>query len=481
MRLNTNIAVVASVAALAVVAAGAAGAGSRVTAAQPSAKVVVVPGFNAPVYPGFKGVPSFPAGASQLAGFTFSQLTPGAVTTSSLAPYDTIILYGLRWGTLSAAAQSAINTFAQTGKVLIWDADATGSQDYGTFVHPFTSTASGEVPGTQNGSVVSFPPTANGLASASPSNPAYLDPSVLVSSNHLVQDMSVMNPGAVGWTPALVAANETLPSGGWILAWAYGSSTDKTGLVVYTGMDADAFDDPGSPNYALKELQLQLLAPFYRSPTAGGGGGTSGGGGGAGGGGGTGGGGSGGSGGGSGLGDPSAPTFAHCTLARLPKAWVRGSIRVRVDLAVAVGTRGEIRDRKGTLIAAAKGAADGKIVMRMNTKRLPSNRLSTLRVLVYVNAAKACTLPARVRADNSPPRLLAKSLRRAGKHWRLTVRPNETVKLSVWARNKPLRVLKARGGKNVVMLLAVKPVPTAVVLVDRAGNTVFKSLARKKR
>ena len=133
--------------------ATARGAGSGT---QSSLNVAVVPGFKAPIYPGFSGVGNFPATNSRLSAYHFTELPTSQLTASGLAPYDTVILYGLRWNTISASGQAALNTFAATHKVLIWDSDGTGAQNYGTFVQPFSTLAS-NASGTPKDSEVTFP------------------------------------------------------------------------------------------------------------------------------------------------------------------------------------------------------------------------------------------------------------------------------------------------------------------------------------
>jgi hypothetical protein len=467
-----TIALLAAVAATVTVPARAtSGSAAYATATQASSNVAVIPGFSAPIYPGFKGVPPFPANDPSLAQYHFSQLSVGSVSTSSLQPFDTVILYGLQWNTLPQSAQAAINQFAQTGKVIIWDADATGAQNYASFVHPFSTAASGEVTTKQNGSVVTFPSGSDPLASPSSSSPLFLDPAALVASNHLVQDMSVMNPGAANWSAALIAANATLPSGGWILAWAYGDTANQTGMTIYSGMDADAFDDQVSPNYAVKELGIQLGAQFSR-------GGSSGGGGGGGGGGGTGGGT--GNGNGSGLGAPGSSTFAQCAFAHKPTtSWVRGKVFFFLDLSIATGIHGEVRTTAGKLVASATaGAADGKLAIPVDTKRLPSNKKSALQVLVYVNAAKACTLSTSLSVDNAAAHLLKKTVTaKSSKRWTITLRANEAVHAFVYRKRKVIRVVILRAGKTTTVTLRSKP--TSVILRDRAGNISRISLLKK--
>ena len=106
-----------------------------------------------------------------------------------------MILYGLRWSSISANGQAALNAFAATHKVMIWDSDGTGPQNYGTFVQPFSTLASNASGKPQN-SVVTFPtfapPFVNFLASSDPSSPYYLDPSQLVSDASMINDMNAM-------------------------------------------------------------------------------------------------------------------------------------------------------------------------------------------------------------------------------------------------------------------------------------------------
>ena len=114
---------------------------------------------------------AFPSGESQLSGYHFSQLATNQVTAASLSSYDTAILYGIRWSDLSANGQAALNTFAATHKVLIWDADGTGPQTYSNFIHPFSDQASGEQNTNPQASVVSFPTGVNFLAMTSRVDP----------------------------------------------------------------------------------------------------------------------------------------------------------------------------------------------------------------------------------------------------------------------------------------------------------------------
>jgi len=346
-------------------------------AGQQSVNVAVVPGFVSPTNPGYYGIPKLPVDDPQLSHFHFTAVPAQKVSTTKLAQFDTVILYGMRWDKLSPTAQQAINTFAATGKVVIWDSDDTGAQSYATFIHPFSDAASGEN-GKANDSVVSFPGGDNFLASSNPSSPYYLDPKQLVSNRNMINDMNAMKTGTHGWTPALVAANKNIPQGGWPLAWGYGVVSNHTGMAIYSGIDADAFADKVSPNYAIKELRLQLAAPFHRTPetscapnckppgTSGG------------------------------------KPFASCSFAkRVPRGWVHGRVSIWLKTSIAAGIRGKVLKRSGKVLASGRENKHGVIRLRVQTKRLPSRRTSRLRAAVYLHGKKACSKNFRLKVKNT--------------------------------------------------------------------------------
>jgi hypothetical protein len=260
---------------------------------------------------------------------------------------------------------------------VIWDSDDTGPQNWATFIHPFADAASGEHRHA-NDSVVSFPGGNNFLASSKPSSPYYLDPNQLVTDKNMINDMNAMKSGTAGWTPALVAANKSIPQGGWALAWGYGVVSNHTGMAIYSGIDADAFADTLNPNYAVKELRLQLAAPFLRSP------------------------------------DTSCapncsppPTkvgnpFVSCKFAkRIPKRWVHGRVAIWMKTSVAAGITGKVLTRHGKSLAFARENKRGLLHFRVQTRRLPSHRTARLHASVYVHGQRACTKKFRLKVDNT--------------------------------------------------------------------------------
>ena len=263
---NVFVASVAAclLAATAVLAGRSTIAHATATDAAPSANVALVPGFHAPKYSPTESLPGFPT--AEISGYHYGAVPLGSVTSANLSAYDTVVVYGLRWGDLSSSEQAAIDAFAKTGKVIIWDADSTGAQNYSSFVHPFTTKSSGAKSGSF-GSVVQYP-AGSPLASSATSSPLYLDPAALVASTHLIGHMNVLVPPAADWSPGLIAANSKITELDWVVAWGYGSTASHAGMVIYSGIDADAFSDAATPNYAIKELAIQLAAPFSRTGDA---------------------------------------------------------------------------------------------------------------------------------------------------------------------------------------------------------------------
>jgi len=426
--------------------------GGAVAAAQPSVHVAVIPGFAPKPYPGTYGVPPLPVSDPSLSAYHFAELPADQVTAGALAGYDTVLLYGIRWSDLSAGAQQAIDAFARTGKVLIWDADDTGAQSYSTFIHPFSTAASGEN-GKANDSVVSFPNGGNFLASPDPSNPAYLDPNQLITDRNMINDMNAMTTGTPGWEPALVAQNKSIPQGGWPLAWSYGVVGDHTGLEIYSGIDADAFADNLSPNYAVKELALQLAAPFLRAPES------------------------------SCAPSCQPPTsspgkpYAACAFARpLPKGWVRRRVPIVLKTSVVPGISGTVSTRAGRVLSSARERKAGLLELIVPTTRLRSNRAAPLRANVLVDGQRACSLGFRLRVDNLPPRpLLLATVRRAGHdllRLRLSERSTVTVYYGPTGRATRTRTVGAR--RLVVFRLPGTIASATVIARDRAGNRMLR-------
>jgi hypothetical protein len=424
----------------------------------------VIPGFAPPAYPGFYGVPALPVGASQLAAYHFSQLPASHATASALSSYDTVILYGIRWSDVPASAQAAIDAFAETHKVLIWDSDDTGDQNYSTFIHPFSDQASGEnFEGKPNDSVVSFPKGTDFLASDNPSSPYYLDPNQLVTDRDEIKDMSAMTTGTKNWVPALIAANAKIPKGGWPIAWSYGVIGNHTGMTVYSGLDADAFGNSQlNPNNAIKELALQLQAQFHTTPDAscapncklsGGGGG---------------------GGGGGGSGPPKQ--YAACSLEKVPTRWVHGRVPITLKASVAAGITGRVLAPSGRLLASGNESGD-LIHLGVKTRLLRTNHASRLRAIVYFNGQPACSTSFRLKVDNTRPRLLFLHTTTDGRLRLTSFKVSEKSQMRIEGGGSKYRRWVGISGHRVINALLSLHVHKARLIVrDRAGNTIVRKL-----
>jgi hypothetical protein len=430
------------------------GAGS---ATQSSLKVAVVPGFTAPSYPGLGGVGKFPAANPRLSAYHFSELPTSQLTAGNLAPYDTVILYGLRWNSISASGKAALNAFAAKHKVMIWDSDGTGAQNYNTFVQPFSTLASNAAGKPQN-SVVTFPTFANGfvnfLASSNPSSPYYLDPVQLVSNASMVNDMNVMKTGTKNWGPMLLAQNANIPKGGWLLAWSYGVIGNHTGMTIYSGLDADAMNNPElNPNDLITELLLELKAPFLTTPDT-----------------------------------SCAPTckppplpqqsnHITCSFAKhLPTHWVHGRVPISLKCSPATGITAVVRLGNAGPVLASGAEKKGLIHLRVQTRLLRTNHVSRPTV-VYSNSQETRSKFFRLKVDNTPPRLLSLRTHSTGSGRLVSFRVSEKVRFRVAGGGSSYRHWVSLARHRLITARLPGSVRHArLILRDRAGNTVVRKL-----
>jgi hypothetical protein len=429
---------------------------------QSSLNVAVVPGFTAPIYPGYGGVGKFPAGNSQLSAYHFTELPFSKLTASGLAPYDTVILYGIRWNTISAGGQTALNTFAATHKVMIWDSDGTGPQNYSTFIHPFSTLAS-NASGHPEDSVVTYPagndPNGNDfLASSNRSSPYYLEPSQLVSDPSMINDMNAMKTGTKNWLPGLLAENKNIPQGGWPLAWSYGVIGNRTGMTIYSGLDADAIDNNQlDPNDEITELALELEAPFSTTPqpcgptcawppTTGG--------------------------------PPPPPTKAvHCSFAKhVPRRWVHGRVSIWLKCNSAKGIKAKAELTPSGPILASGARKNGLIHLRVRTRLMPTDHISRP-VVVYGDSQQTRSMFFRLKVDNTPPRLLYIRTSSSGNGRHLRFRVSERVQMRIMGGGPNYRdwVWVARN-KLINATLAGSVSHARLILRDRARNTVARKV-----
>lgn len=424
-------------------------------AAQPSNNIAVVPGFAPKAYPGKEpGIPPLPVTAPGLDKYHWSQLPAASVTAAALNGYDTVVLYGILWSDIPSSGQAAIDNFAATHKVVIWDADATGAQTYAGFVHPFSTLSSGpHYQGKPSDSVVSFPTGVNFLASSDPASPDYLDPSQLIHDKDELDDMNGMTLKTSNWRPALIAANHGIPGGAWPIAWSYGKIGDHTGMTIYSGLDADAFPTQEKLNNDRQELAIELAAPVRSTP------------------------------------DPScapnctlppegpsSPPQASCGLDSVSHHWGHGRLALMVKTSVASGITAKIVNRSGRVLASGSEQNTDLVPLVISTKKLPSNGSWRLRVLVFVKGVKACTNPFQlVKANNTRPRLMLIASAKGTRHL-ITLRVSEKSWMKVLAPHVHWRTNPVPANKVRQFSLSGSVRSAKLILHDRAGNTVVRRL-----
>lgn len=429
-----------------------------------SKNVAVVPGFAPPPYPGNQGVPPLTAilKLPMYSQYNFTQLAPGAVTTAALQNYDTVILYGIRWSDIPSSGQAAIDAFAATHKVVIWDADATGAQAYSSFVHPFSTVSAGQNQSgptrSPRGSVVYFLQRGDFLASSNPKSPYYLDPTQLVKDRDELNDMNAIKAGTPNWAPVLLAANRAVNPAAWPIAWSYGVIDENTGMTIYSGLDADAFPTNEKLNNDRKELALDLAAPFRSTPntscsphcTLTGGG--------------------------------PVVLFTSCNIVKVSHHWAHGHVTLVVQTSDVAGVTVQVVTHSGRVLAAGPETG-GLVRLVIPTSKLPHGT-SRLRVKVLVHGAAGCINPFQLtRKSNGRPRLLLLATSRdpivhePDQADLVTLRASETSSLTIVAPHSHWRMTRRIAAHRIVQYkLPVSVRAAKLTLKDRAGNTVVRKL-----
>jgi hypothetical protein len=402
-------------------------------------------------------MPTLPVNLRMYSSYHFTQLAANAVTTSALQGYDTLILYGIRWSDIPSSGQAAINAFAATHKVVIWDADATGAQSYSNFVHPFSTLASGQSDNKRRDSVAYFLQKGDFLASSDKASPYYLNPAQLIEDRDELNDMNAMKTGTASWRPALLAANDVIKNAAWPIAWSYGVIGDQTGITIYSGLDADAFPTNVQLNNDRKELALDLAAPFRSTPAAcapncqlGS--------------------------------SPATNPFTSCDIVKVSQHWRHGHIPLVVQTSQAAGITAQIVTRSGRVLATGPGGG-GLVRLAVPIGKLPANGKSRLGTRILVRGATACTNPFQLtKVSKARPRLLLLTtshdpiVHQPDQVDLLTLRVSRTSSLRIVA-NHYRQTKRIPASKVVQFTIPVSVRKAKLILRDRAGNTVTRSVS----
>ncbi len=159
-------------------------------------------------------------------GMTFTPLAKAAISTSTLAPFDTLILFEVCdiATSLTASQHTALNNYLAAGnKILLYDADrcapsAAGNADYSWFTFPFATSNPGPQGASGTLTVVENSSLTQGLSS---------DP----FSGDELGDANTATTSDPHWFAAAKTTN-FLGNNGFFLAYARNS-----GLIIYDGAD----------------------------------------------------------------------------------------------------------------------------------------------------------------------------------------------------------------------------------------------------
>ena len=233
---------------------------------------------------------------------------------------------------------------------------------------------------------------------------------------------------------------------------------NHTGMTIYSGLDADAIDNSQlNPNDEITELLLQLKAPFRTTPDT--------------------------------SCAPNCPAppqpidgnEAHCKFAKQITDPL--GARPRRDLAV---VQAAYRDHSQAAAAAAAAASglvlasgaekNGQIRLRVNTRLLPTNRVSRPAV-VYSNIEGSGIIYFKLKVDNTPPRLLSLRTRSTGGGRRVSFRVSEKSHMRIAGSGPRYRHWVSVPRRRLFIATLPSSVHQArLILRDRAGNTVARKL-----
>jgi len=206
-------------------------------------------------------------GASgELGDFNFTPMDPSAVSTASLAPFDTAVLnvasYAMscNTNTLSSSQQADLVAFVASGnKLIIYDSECyPGPVDYSWLPFPFTTANPGAL--GQQGTLTIV--EENTLSSNTPADPHYIDAPYLGTSTDAVGDMNVMTTYDPNWCLDMAGTN-AIGVTGPVHTYAKHPSGTDVGLFIYNGLDQDyQYSDEAN----LRKIWVQeLQQPFNPS------------------------------------------------------------------------------------------------------------------------------------------------------------------------------------------------------------------------
>ena len=209
----------------------------------------------------------------ELGDFSFAPMAPGAVSTASLASFDTAVLnvasgsMACNTNTLSPAQQADLVAFVGTGKkLIIYDSECwPGPVDYSWLPYPFTTANPGAL--GQQGTLTIVEDNLLSTLVGDPScllgDPHCIDVAYLGPNTDAVGDMNVMTTLDPRWCVDMSGTNAISVTGAVHTYADFPAGTDA-GLIIYNGLDMDYLEYYGDPD--LRKIWVQeLQQPFNPS------------------------------------------------------------------------------------------------------------------------------------------------------------------------------------------------------------------------
>jgi hypothetical protein len=233
-----------------------------------SMKVALIP-QNGPVPPngpdGIMPIASYVSGlpAESFAGFSFTKVGLGQITSDALSQFDTVALIQVKVANLTSSARAALAQFiANGGKLIIHDSDETKLNDY-SWVLPGSSTtrvgAGCEGCGGTSGSSTI---TNSSLISTNPADPSYVSLGDLAKFTDAIGDANLL----VSTDPRWFALAEGKNSNANNESGAQIAFANNNGLVIYNGFDTDFVKTTPSDPWRCNQPALGFKCPSGSTP-----------------------------------------------------------------------------------------------------------------------------------------------------------------------------------------------------------------------
>ena len=174
-------------------------------------------------------------------------------------------------------------------------------------------------------------------------------------------------------------------------------------------------------------------------------------------------------------GGAAATRAATCAIAGgAPTSWVRATLALKLRTSAGDANHVAVTTSKGKAVGSAAAPKAGVFALKVDTRKLPSGKVSALVASVRSAAGQRCALHFTLRVDNTAPRAL--QLRVTTMHGKNMVRfhASEAVTAQLVVRGKVVRTLHLAARKPGA--LRAPNAKVTLVLTDRARNVARRVL-----